>query len=108
MAACASYGSPRIGARALLDRVRLGKEPLTNAKGQPRRVWIASHVPYDLRHTHATWSLAAGAPSRDCAEEMGTSLEMFERHYGHPSREANPRNATRRANYTPGDPGGDA
>lgn len=88
---------------ALLAGAADGSVPLLDRAGRPRRrVWVARHEPYDLRHTFATWSLAAGVPARDCAEEMGTSLEMFEHHYGHAAREANPRNRARRGAYRPG------
>jgi integrase len=38
---------------------------------------------YDLRHTYATWSLAAGVDIYTLARWMGTSLQMIDRTYGH-------------------------
>ncbi|MET1009692.1 MAG: site-specific integrase [Gaiellaceae bacterium] len=48
-----------------------------NAKGKAdRRI-------YDLRHTYATMSLAAGVSLFTLARRMGTSVEMIDRTYGH-------------------------
>lgn len=41
----------------------------------PRRI-------YDLRHTYATMSLAAGVSLFSLARRMGTSVEMIDRTYG--------------------------
>jgi integrase len=38
---------------------------------------------YDLRHTYATWSLAAGVDIFTLARRMGTSVKMIDRTYGH-------------------------
>jgi integrase len=38
---------------------------------------------YDLRHTYATWSLAAGLDIFTLARRMGTSVAMIDRTYGH-------------------------
>jgi len=38
---------------------------------------------YDLRHTYATMSLAAGVSLFTLARRMGTSVEMIDRTYGH-------------------------
>jgi integrase len=38
---------------------------------------------YDLRHTYATWSLAAGVDIYTLSRRMGTSLQMIDRTYGH-------------------------
>jgi integrase len=38
---------------------------------------------YDLRHTYATWSLAAGVSLFTLARRMGTSVQMIDRTYGH-------------------------
>lgn len=43
---------------------------------RPRRI-------YDLRHTYATWSLAAGINIFTLARRMGTSVQMIDRTYGH-------------------------
>lgn len=39
--------------------------------------------PYDLRHTYATFSIAAGISLFALSRRMGTSLEMIDRTYGH-------------------------
>lgn len=44
---------------------------------------IAHRRIYDLRHTYATWSLAAGVDIYTLARRMGTSLQMIDRTYGH-------------------------
>ena len=38
---------------------------------------------YDLRHTYATWSLAAGVDIFTLSRRMGTSVAMIDRTYGH-------------------------
>ncbi len=38
---------------------------------------------YDLRHTYATWSLAAGVDIFTLARRMGTSVKMIDRTHGH-------------------------
>jgi hypothetical protein len=38
---------------------------------------------YDLRHTFATWSLAAGMSIFTLARRMGTSVQMIDATYGH-------------------------
>jgi integrase len=39
--------------------------------------------PYDLRHSYASWMLAAGVPAYDVARYMGTSVRMLDLSYGH-------------------------
>jgi integrase len=39
--------------------------------------------PYDLRHTYATFSIAAGVSLFALARRMGTSLDMIDKTYGH-------------------------
>jgi integrase len=39
--------------------------------------------PYDIRHTYATYSIAAGVSLFALARRMGTSLEMIDKTYGH-------------------------
>ena len=43
---------------------------------------------YDLRHTYATWSLAAGIDIFTLARRMGTSVKMIDRTYGHLARDS--------------------
>lgn len=38
---------------------------------------------YHLRHTYATWSLAAGVNLHALARRMGTSVQMIDKTYGH-------------------------
>jgi integrase len=38
---------------------------------------------YDMRHTFATWSLAAGMSIFTLSRRMGTSVQMIDRTYGH-------------------------
>lgn len=47
--------------------------------------------PYSLRHTYATWMLAAGVPAGDVAEFMGTSIEQLDQTYRHRSDGAHER-----------------
>ena len=44
---------------------------------------VAHRRIYDLRHTYATWSLAAGIDIFTLARVMGTSVKMIDRTYGH-------------------------
>jgi integrase len=43
---------------------------------------------YDMRHTFATWSLAAGMSIFTLARRMGTSVQMIDDTYGHLARDA--------------------
>ncbi len=43
---------------------------------------------YDMRHTYATWSLAAGVSLFTLSRRMGTSLAMIDQTYGHLARDA--------------------
>jgi len=53
-------------------------KPALEAAGLPRE-----RRPYDLRHSFATWALAAGVPAYDVARYMGTSVRMLDLTYGH-------------------------
>jgi integrase len=56
--------------------------PALTAAGLPhRRI-------YDMRHTFATWSLAAGMSIFTLARRMGTSVQMIDRTYGHLAQDA--------------------
>src|SRR3954471_7912771 len=44
---------------------------------------IAHRRIYDLRHTYATWGLAAGLDIFTLSRRMGTSVAMIDRTYGH-------------------------
>jgi integrase len=59
--------------------------PALRAAGLPhRRI-------YDLRHTYATWSLAAGVDLFTLSRRMGTSLAMIDTTYGHLAPDADER-----------------
>ncbi len=53
-------------------------KPALEAAGLPRE-----RRPYDLRHSFASWALAAGVPAYDVARYMGTSVRMLDMTYGH-------------------------
>jgi integrase len=53
-------------------------KPALEAAGLPRE-----RRPYDLRHSYASWMLAADAPALDVAKFMGTSVRMLDLVYGH-------------------------
>jgi integrase len=42
-----------------------------------------THRPYDLRHSYASWMLAASVPAYDVARYMGSSVRMLDLTYGH-------------------------
>lgn len=54
--------------------------PALDAAGLPRRRI------YYLRHSFATWALAAGLSIFELARYMGTSVDMIDRTYGHLAR----------------------
>jgi integrase len=43
---------------------------------------------YDMRHTFATWSLAAGMSIFTLSRRMGTSVQMIDATYGHLASDA--------------------
>ena len=49
---------------------------LNDSMGNPR-------TPYSIRHTYATTRLESGVPIHLLANQMGTSVQMIEKHYGH-------------------------
>ena len=53
-------------------------KPALEAAGLP-----TTHRPYDLRHSYASWMLAAGVPSYDVARYMGSSTRMLDLTYAH-------------------------
>jgi integrase len=52
-------------------------------KSALRAAGLEYRRPYDLRHTYATFSIAAGISLFALARRMGTSLGMIDRTYGH-------------------------
>jgi integrase len=80
---------PRLDTQLLFPALRGGYVNLHNWRSRewkpairaagiepPRRI-------YDLRHTYATFSLAAGVSLFSLSRRMGTSVEMIDRTYGH-------------------------
>jgi integrase len=57
--------------------------PAAKAAGFVDATGKANRRIYDLRHTYATMSLAAGVSLFTLARRMGTSVEMIDRTYGH-------------------------
>jgi integrase len=57
-------------------------------KAALRAAGLEYRRPYDLRHTYATFSIAAGVSLFALARRMGTSLEMIDKTYGHLAPEA--------------------
>jgi integrase len=51
--------------------------PALRAAGLPHR------GPYAMRHTYASWAIAAGLPTFEIAATMGTSLEQLSKTYAH-------------------------
>ncbi len=48
-----------------------------------RAAGLEHRGPYTLRHTFASWSIAAGVSLFDLARLMGTSVEQLDKVYGH-------------------------
>jgi integrase len=85
---------PRVDTPLLFPALRGGYMNLHNFRA---REWIpavkaagfvtqdgkAAKRIYDLRHTYATMSLAAGVSLFALSRRMGTSVEMIDRTYGH-------------------------
>jgi hypothetical protein len=63
---------------------------------------------YDLRHTYATWSPAAGVDIYTLARRMGTSLQMIDRTYGHLAPGADDYERRLLDAFDAGEPGGRA
>ena len=59
--------------RVPFDHRRAGREPCT----------LEHRTPYALRHTFATFSIAAGVGLFDLSRLMGTSLQQIDKTYGH-------------------------
>jgi integrase len=51
----------------------------TNEKGKH----CSGRTPYSMRHTFASFAIAAGIPTFEIARMMGTSIEQIEKTYGH-------------------------
>jgi integrase len=48
-----------------------------------RAAGLAHRAPYALRHTYATFAIAAGVSLFELARFMGTSVEQIDKTYGH-------------------------
>jgi hypothetical protein len=48
-----------------------------------RAAGLQHRGPYTLRHTYASWSIAAGVSLFDLSRLMGTSVEQLDKVYGH-------------------------
>jgi integrase len=48
-----------------------------------RAAGLEHRTPYALRHTFASFAIAAGIPTFEIARMMGTSIEQIEKTYGH-------------------------
>lgn len=49
-----------------------------------RAAGLSHRGPYAMRHTFASWAIAAGLPTFEIAATMGTSLEQLSKTYAHP------------------------
>jgi integrase len=71
------FPAPR-GGYISLERFRSReRHPPLSAAGLP------AHRIYDMRHTYAAWSLAAGISLFALSRRMGTSVAMIDATYGH-------------------------
>ena len=87
---------PRLDTPLLFPAVRggyieLGKWREREWKPVLRAAGIDHRRIYDLRHTYATWSLAAGVSLFALSRRMGTSLAMIDATYGHLAPDAEER-----------------
>jgi len=79
---------PRLDSPLLFPAARGGYIELNKWR---RRAWtpalraagIEHHRIYDMRHTYATWSLAAGVSLFALSRRMGTSIKQIDDTYGH-------------------------
>jgi integrase len=79
---------PRLDSPLLFPAARGGYIELGKFRGRKwtpalRAVGIPHRRIYDMRHTYATWSLAAGVSLFALSRRMGTSLQMIDQTYGH-------------------------
>jgi integrase len=79
---------PRLDTPLLFPALRGGYIGLHNWRSREwkpalRAAGIEERRIYDLRHTYATFSLAAGVSLFTLSRRMGTSVEMIDRTYGH-------------------------
>jgi len=87
---------PRLDSPLLFPAARGGHIELEKLREREwalglRAAGIAHRRIYDLRHTYATWSLAAGVDLFTLSRRMGTSLAMIDATYGHLAPDADER-----------------
>ena len=54
-----------------------------NGRPRFRAAGLPHRDPYAMRHTFASWAIAAGLPTFEIAATMGTSLEQLSKTYAH-------------------------
>jgi integrase len=79
---------PRLDTPLLFPGLRGGPLNLHNWRRDEwtpavRAAGLEHRTPYALRHTFASFSIAAGLPTFEIARMMGTSIEQIEKTYGH-------------------------
>ncbi len=79
---------PRVDTPLVFPGTRGGYLDLHNLRARHwkaalRAAGLEYRRPYDLRHTYATFSIAAGVSLFALARRMGTSLQMIDQTYGH-------------------------
>ncbi len=79
---------PRVDTPLVFPGARGGYLDLHNLRARHwkaalRAAGLEYRRPYDLRHTYATFSIAAGVSLFALARRMGTSLQMIDQTYGH-------------------------
>jgi integrase len=79
---------PRLETRLVFPGVRGGHLNLHEWRAEEwtpgvRAAGLAHRSPYALRHTYATFAIAAGVSLFELARFMGTSVEQIDKTYGH-------------------------
>lgn len=79
---------PRLDTRLVFPAKRGGHLNLDTWRGREwtpalKAAGISQRGPYALRHTYATWSIAAGVELYTLARFMGTSVEQLDKTYTH-------------------------
>lgn len=80
--------APRVDTRLLFPGVRGGHLNLNEWRADEwtpavRAAGLAHRSPYALRHTFATFAIAAGVSLYELARFLGTSVDQIDRTYGH-------------------------
>jgi integrase len=75
--------------------LKKGFESFLNSMGLHKNSDGSNRTLYSLRHTYATFRLSHGVDVYKLAQNMGTSVEMIERHYGHTTNRGNASDLTR-------------